>query len=372
MNAVGLIFADSYDVDLDELTEKRTLAAVSFGGRYRIIDFKLSNLVNAGVQNIGIITTQKYGSLMSHIRAGSVWDLDRKQSSLRFLPPFATEGAGYVYENRLEALQANLAYLRECREKYVIFGSCNYIGNMDYRKMMDFHKESGAYITGLYCKNPINRQEELPVTTFEVDDSGEITKCRMAQMIDQGANIASNTYIMEREELISILERAEVEGNRSFRKDVLTPCIGKKKVMAYEAKETLLFVDDLSRYLMSNMELLRPEVREELFKNPKRPIITRVKDSAPTRYGPEAVATNSLIADGAIIEGTVKNSIIFRGVHVKKGATVENSVVMQDTTIGENVHLNYAVLDKDVVIKSGRLLSGYVTHPFHARKGTVI
>lgn len=372
MNAVGLIFADSYDADLGGLTELRTLAAVSYGARYRLIDFMLSNMANAGIRNIGIITTQKYGSLMWHVRSGTGWDLDRKSTGVRFLPPFATKTGSQAYENRLEAMQANLAYLRECKEKYVLFGSCNYAANIDFQAMLDFHEKSGAVVTGLYTKEAINKKPGNDVTQYVTDENGKILECKIVQNLTGGEKIAANTYIIEREELIRGLEETSRAGKKSFRKDVIPSFAAEGKAMAYEAKERLFFLDDLSSYLASNLMLLEPDVRYELLRNPKRPIITRVKDSAPTRYGTDAKATNSIIADGAIIDGEVRNSIVFRGARIKKGAVVENSVIMQDTTIGEGAKVNYAILDKKVIIQDSRLLSGYITHPFYAGKGTVI
>lgn len=372
MNAVGLIFADSYDVNMDELTEKRTLAAVSFGGRYRVIDFTLSNMVNAGIHDIGIILTQKYSSLMRHVRAGSEWDLDRKQSSLRFLPPFATEKVGNVFANRLEALQANLDYLKEVKEKYVLFSSSNYVANIDFEKMLKFHEKSAAKCTALITRHPIHKERDTPITSYDINDEGQIRDVDLACEISEADNMGISTFIMDREDLIDVLGKTAREGKMSFRRDVLADLIKTDKVMAYEAEESVLFLDDISCYLKSNMELLNQSVRDELFQNQKRPIITRVKDSAPARYGKNAKAVNSIIADGAIIDGEVRNSIIFRGVRVKKGAVVENSVIMQDTTVGEGAHINYAVMDKDVIIQDSRLLSGYITHPFYVGKGIVI
>ena len=373
MNAVGLIFADSYDVALDELTAQRTLAAIPFGARYRVIDFKLSNMVNAGIRNIGIITTQKYSSLMWHIRGGSFWDLDRKQSGIRFLPPYAYEGVNSNYENRLEAMLAHLDYLKECREKYVVFGCCNYVENVSYEDAMKMHVDTDATITCIYTKNPINKSTNLHVTTFEIDDDGKITGCYFEDKLNGSPkNVSANTFIIKREELIQLIEKASRSGGVSFRNDVLIPLVKQGKVMGCEATRPMLFLDDLSCYLKSNLKLLEPDTRKQLLKNEDRPIVTRVKDSAPTRYGKDALVTNSIIADGAIIDGEVRNSIIFRGVRVKKGAVVENSVIMQDSTIGTGAHLNYAVIDKDAVIQDGRLLSGYITHPFFAGKGVVI
>jgi glucose-1-phosphate adenylyltransferase len=372
MRAAGLIFADSYDVDLTNLTDKRTLAAVPFGARYRVIDFMMSSMVNADVRNVGIITSQRYHSLMRHIRGGEPWDLDRKRSGVDFLPPFSNTNNSVVYENRLEAFQANLMYLKEIPEDYIIFTSCNYVANIDFKRMLDFHISTGADITGMYTNSPINKQPELPVTEYRVEDDGRISDVRVAPGHIDGMKIAANTYIMGREKLIASVEESIRDGRKSFRRDILSEYVKHGKVMAYEAKETLLFLDDTSNYLKSSLRLLDKNIRDEIFHNEGRPIVTKVKDSAPTKYGPEAKVCNSLIADGAQIDGEVRNSIIFRGVKIKKGSLVENSVVMQDTTVGECVRLNYAVLDKNVYINDGRMLSGYITHPFYVGHRVII
>ena len=367
MNAFGLIFADSYDVALEKLTEHRTLAAVPFGGRYRVIDFTLSNLANAGIRNIGIITTQKYDSLMRHVRAGAEWDLNRKQTGITFLPPYASEDIQKsVYENRLEAMQSNLAYFRDVHEKYVIMTSCNYVGNVDFAKMLEYHIKNGADITGLYTKTPQNKDASVPATEFILNEDKTIADVEITTEIKEGACVSANAYIMEREYLLDVLEKT-IRGNlTSFRSHVLIEAIAEgRKVLAYEAPETLLFLDTMTGYMKSNFELFDRDIRSELFYNEYRPVITRVKDSAPTRYSSDAKVTNSIIADGAVIEGEVHNSIIFRGVRVKKGAVVENSIIMQDALVGEAARLNYTVLDKGSRINDCRMLSGYITHPFY-------
>lgn len=370
MDAVGIIFADAYDVDLDQLTRTRTLAGVPFGGRYRIVDFNLSSMVNSGIRNVGIITTQHYSSLMGHVRAGSEWDLDRKTSHLTFLPPFSLNGNNVIYENRLEALLANIHYLTDVKEKYVIMSSCNFIANIDFEKMLDYHIKSGANVTGLYVSRLVNPKNDVVSTVYSVED-GMITDIKIGSDRHEGMFYAANTYVIEREYLIKLLKDLDGRG-KSFRTDVVMPEVKAGKAAAYDGGETVLFLDNLQGYLQANLSLLDRDIRNEIFYNRERPIITEVKDSAPTKYGENAEVRNSMIADGSVIEGKVVNSIIFRGCTVKKGAVVENSVVMQDSTVGENVKLGYAVLDKKTIINDNRMLFGYITHPFFVEKGVMI
>lgn len=372
MNAVGLIFADNYDVDIDDLTEKRTLAAIPFGARYRLIDFAISNMANSGVLNIGIITTTKYESLMGHVRSGSEWDLDRKRSGLTILSPFSFRSAKTRYENLLEALQANRAYLASSKEKYVLIASCNNIGNVDYQAMMDSHIATGARVTCLCTSSPRNKEEGVPATEYITADDGTLKDVIFTDHAEPGAKIAANTYIMDRLDLLDLVDESIEQNKKSFRKDVLMPIMKTSAIMAFETKETLLYMDNVSAYLKGNLALLDKDIRDEFFRQETRPVITRVSDSSPGFYGQGSNVSNSIIAAGTVIEGEVRNSVIFRGVHIKKGAVVENSVINQYSVIGEDAKLNYAVLDKGVIINDKRMLSGYVTHPFVVKTYTVI
>ena len=373
MNMLGLIFADEHSSNISDLTTRRTFAAIPFGARYRIIDFFISNMTNSGVRNIGVVATTKYESLMGHVRYGGEWDLHRRKTGLTVLPPFSFFNGEERYENILEALQANINYIKENSEPYVLFTCCNAIGNIDYSAMLDQHIASGARFTCLCTKNPTNKTEGMQTTEYVLDEDNRIEDILIHHHdMTPGAYVATSTYIMGREDLLDILSDSLEKNKMSFRKDVLKPALKDSKVMAYVTDETLLFVDSVASYLKSNLDLLDAGVRKELFGQELRPIITRAGNSSPAFYGDASKSTNSIIAAGSVIEGTVRNSVIFRNVHVKKGAVVENCVINQDCTIGEGAVLNYAVLDKNVMINDKRLLSGYVTHPFFVKKDSVI
>lgn len=372
MRMLGLIFADDRDEQVSEITTKRDYAAIPFGARYRLVDFFISNMTNSGVRNIGVIATTRYESLMEHVRYGMEWDLHRRNSGLTVLPPFSYYNANLRYENVLEALQANISYIKSSREPYVLFTCCNAIGNIDYSAMLEHHISTEARFTCLCTKDPVNRDPAVPATEYLVDDEGRITDILIGAEGRDDALTATNTYIMNREDLLQILDESLDQNKTSFRSDILGPALGNSRVMAYVTDETLLYVDSIASYLQSNLALLDPKIRRELFFQETRPIITRAGNSSPAYYGQDSEATNSIIAAGTVIEGTVRNSVIFRGVRIKKGAVVENCVINQDCTIGEGARLNYAVLDKGVIINDRRQLSGYITHPFLAQSKTVI
>ena len=372
MNMLGLIFADDHDARISDLTLKRTFAAIPFGARYRLVDFFISNMTNSGIRNIGVIATTKYESLMGHVRYGGEWDLNRRKSGITVLPPFSFYSGEARYENILEALQANLSYIAKSKEEYVLFTCCEAIGNIDYSAMLEQHIKTGARFTCLCTKTPLNKEYGVNTTKYTIDKDNRITNIQIKKDYKPGDLVSTNTYIMSREELLDILTQSIDLNKKSLRRDVLIPALKQSKVMAYVTEEKLTYIDTVSSYLKSNLALLDPELRHELFRQELRPIITRAGNSSPAYYGEDSQTTNSIIAAGSVIEGTVRNSIIFRNVRIKKGAVVENCVINQDCTIGEGAVLNYAVLDKGVLINDKRLLSGYVTHPFFVKPDSVI
>lgn len=373
MNALGIIFANKHDIALDELTDYRTLGAVPFGGRYRLIDFQLSNMVNAGILDIGVITRKNYQSLMRHIGSGSEWDLDRKQGGLTILPPFGGNiNTEDIYSNRLGALITNLEYIEDAKEKYAIITDCTYVANLNYEELLKVHEESGAKITGIYTKNARFVQDGIKNTYVNVTLDGQITDIVVSDEKQENLGYCLNTWIMEKEYLLNIIHDAIRYDKSSLRLDILRPLLAKEKIMGYETKGEVLCLNDLSSFIQANLALLEEKTRLDLFHSDNGPIVTRTRDSAPTRYGKDAKIQNSLIADGCIINGEVKNSVIFRGVEIGEGTKIENSVVMLDVTVGRNVILNYAIIDDNSTIHNSRGLSGYVTHPFFCQAKTTI
>ena len=373
MNALGIIFANKHDIALEELTDYRTLGAVPFGGRYRLIDFQLSNMVNAGILNVGVITRKNYQSLMRHIGSGSEWDLDRKQGGLTILPPFGGNvDTKDIYSNRLGALLTNLEYIEDSKEKYAIITDCTYVANVNFEELLRVHEESGAKITGIYSKKARFVQDGIKNTYVNVNLDGRITDLIVSKEKHDNLGYCLNTWIMEKEYLLDILHDAVRNEKESLRLDIIKPILSEEKIMGYENPGEVLCLNDISSFTQANLALLEEDTRLDLFHSDNGPIITRTRDSAPTRYGKHAKVENSLIADGCIIDGEVKNSVIFRGVEIGEGTKIENSVVMLDVTVGRNVILNYAVIDDNSTIHDARALSGYVTHPFFCAAKTTI
>ena len=379
MTAAGLIFSNIHDQRIPELTRMRTIASVPFGCKYRLIDFPLSNMVNAGIDKVGIVTHNNYQSLLDHIGTGKDWDLARRSGGIKILPPFITAydnaSASKLYTTRLEALYGVLNFIRRCNEDYIVMSDCDIICNIDIADVLKTHVSTGADITIVTKKiNPNYYPLSNDIETVSADCDGNITDVsEYTPTEDQGQiEISMNVMVMQRLLLYRMLLDANARGSNSFYRDIVRKNIGKLKIMTYRYAGYYSLVGSLASYFSASMKLLESDVRTGLFAVDNRPIYTKVRNSAPTKYIEGASVKNSIVADGCVIEGTVENSILFRGVRVGKGTVVQNSILMQDTYVGGDAYLNCVISDKNVMIKDGRNLSGHETMPFFLGKGVII
>lgn len=363
-NVLGIIYSNAYDSLLSELTSVRTMGSVPFAGRYRLIDFVLSSMVNSNIGKIGVSTKANYQSLMDHLGSGKPWDLSRKRDGITFLPPFA----GEKYENRINALEAMLPYISKSTNEYVLMADCNVVCNLDYTAIIDAHKASGADITVAYKRGIAPRLSH--VMTFDIGEDAKISAIKVGEATDTACDYSLNIIVMSRVLLERLLRSAQIMGAKNFERDILAANVNSLNIKGYKIDTYAKVIDSLQSYYDISMELLSGEYRD-LFA-PENPVYTKVRDDMPAIYGICADATNSLIADGCIIKGKVENSILFRGVHVAEGAVVKNSIIMQDSFISANAKVNCAILDKDVVIKPGREISGAETYPLYIGKGITV
>ena len=377
MNAVGIIFSNIHDKSIPELTSRRTMASVPFGARYRLIDFPLSNFVNSNIGNVGVITHYNYQSLMDHIGTGKDWDLARRSGGIKILPPFITAydntGASGLYTTRLEALEGILNFITRASEEYAVLSDCDTICNIDLKEILRFHEEKGADITIVAKKENLERGMVGRQTVIETDDSMRITDIAEQTSNMSGERfICMNILLMKRNFLRGLVLDAIAHNYHSFYRDSMGRNLAACRFFVYEHKGFHAAITSPSEYYRCNMQLLNRTVREDLFGIEDRPIYTKVRNSPPTKYAEGAKVSNSLLADGCVIEGTVENSIIFRGVRVGRGCVVRNSILMQDTYVGSGTSLNCVITDKDVLIGDCCCLSGHETRPFYLEKGARI
>jgi glucose-1-phosphate adenylyltransferase len=373
MTAVGLIFSNIHDNSIPELTRMRTIGSVPYGGRYRLIDFAISSMVNSDITKIGIVTHNNYQSLLDHLGNGKDWDLARRSGGIKILPPyissFENAASNKYYTSRLEALMGTVNFLNRCTEDYVVMSDCDVICNIDLADVISKHVESGADITFVTKKGDLTRvnQKEI-ITAMDSDENGNVCDVSERKVSDGASQIYVNILVIARTHLLNIIEESIAKGYTSFLHDIIIKNVGKANFKVYNYDGWYAQIGSMAGYFDCSMKLLDANVREQLFGVKNRPVLTKVRNSAPTRYCSGAKVTNSVVAEGCIIEGTVENSIIFRGVHVGKGAVVKNSVLFQDTYVCPNVNLNCVITDKNVVIRDGRNLSGHESMPFYIGK----
>lgn len=369
-NVLGLVFANMHDTTLGDMTKNRTMGSVMFGGRYRLIDFPLSNMVNSGISEVGVITKSNYQSLLDHLGSAREWDLARKKGGLYILPPFGNVEST-LYRGRIEAIYGAMSFIKHSRAKYVILSDCDVVTNIDYKPIVAAHIESGADITAVAHTGVYSSDDIKTSTVFNVDADKNVTSVLINPDISGTCTTSLNVFVMSMDFLIETVNDAMARGNVSFERNILQEKCRELKIKIYEYDNYFSKLNSPESYFKSNMALLEPENARKLFV-PKRSIYTKVSDNAPVKYDLDSKVSNSLIADGCIIEGEVENSVLFRGVKVGKGAKVKNCILMQGTVVGDNAELNYLITDKNVSICENHILTSSPQYPMYVGKGASV
>lgn len=370
-NVLGLIFASLHDSTVVELTKQRTMGSIMFGGRYRLIDFPLSNMVNSGITEVGVITKSNYGSLLDHLGTGREWDLARKKGGLHLLPPFSQNTGDGVYRGRLEALNNVWNYVEHSKCEYVVLADCDYVCNINFEEVIKQHIATEADITAVYGKFRYTEDSGACVDVLEMDEEGRIKSVLIDPQIAGDCNICLDMYVMRKDFLSKLVKDAASRNQYSLIRDCLQARLNEFKFMGYCFDGYFSRIDSVKSYFEANMALLDPENRMALFR-PNSPIYTKIGDNGPVKYGLDSKVSNSLIADGCVIEGTVENCILFRGVKVGKDSVVKDCVLMQGTVIGNNCALTAVITDKNVETADGRVLTGSDSYPLYIGKNAKI
>lgn len=369
-NVLGILFANSHDELLPELSANRTMSSIPFGGRFRLIDFQLSGMVNSGMSTVGIITKSNYQSLLDHVGSGRQWDLARSDGGLTILPPYGRVDSG-LYTGKLEALMGAIGFIQKTPCEYVVISDCNIVNNADYSKLTEAHISSGADITCVVSTGDYTQEETADSVTFETDENARITSTIINCARAGRHTLSLNAYILKKKLLIDLVNDLIPRGKYNFDRDVLQALCGKLNIMAYEYSGYYSRIYSLGSYYSASMELLNPENLGKLILK-KKPVYTKVRDDAPSKYGLSSSVKNSLVADGCIIDGIVENSILFRGVKIAKGAVVKDSILMQDTVVGKSTQVSNIITDKEVVIGDELCLSSAKGSPLYIAKRRVL
>ena len=367
----GIIYAYHSSPALGDLVVPRTSASLPFCSRYRLIDFALSSMTNAGIRDVGVIMQRDYQSLLDHLGSGKDWDLSRLSGGLSLLPPFGMHDSNIgKYNGCMEALSAVRSYINSIKQSHVVLFRSDLAVNLDLREIFDSHLASGCDITAV-CADCAFKAGGSDIKF--VPDTPNTSK----QMLfsDYGKNAALSSievYIIRKSLLVELLDWSHANGKHHFHRDALAHYLDEGGTVGlYYHKGYTAHISSVSNYYCANMDMLNQDCRRDLFSD-ENPIYTRGRSSVSTYYGDMASAKNSLVADGCYIEGELNNCVLFRGVRVKKGAKLSNCVIMQDAIIGENAVLNHVIADKYTAFSNDLVLSGSSVLPIIVPKGKTV
>ena len=369
MNVMGLIFTN--DATMGELTNKRTMASIPFGGRYRQVDWALSNLSCAGVRHVGIISRHSYQSLMNHIGDGEEWGLELEEGGLEFLTPFAQSTVS-TYRGKLESIANAMDFLEYGDEdELVVMIDSAILSNIDLNKLMNAHIASGKDITVVTKAGVCNGEKKIDLA-IKVED-GEIKDMAVDYIADSSYVASMDIFVLSKKFLINSVKYLIARDKFHMDRDLVMGGWqhGRVSVNAYEFDGVALFNESIDEYFQNSMSLLNKEIRADLFEG-AHPIYTKVRDRVPTYYGEGCEVENCLIADGCFLEGEVEDSILFREVSIAKDAEVENCIIMNDAVIGEGAELKYVILDKNVTVTPGAKLIGTKRSPIIVKRGETV
>ncbi len=370
MKAMGIIFSNIYDSSLGELTNHRTVASLPFGGRYRQIDFPLSNMSNSGIYKVGIITKYNYRSLMDHLGTCSAWDLNRKNEGVVFLPPFAEGNTGAVYKGKLEALYSAVHFIDNPLYDYVVICDSTVLCNIDFGKVIEQHVAAGNDVTVVSAA--MKSDKKCPLV-LKANQRARVTEMKIDARPGAKELVGMGMFVIGREMLVEAIRDAYSRGYVHFERDYLQRKFndGELKIGAFAFDGVLLQNNDKDSYYANNMALLDRAVRDGIFLADS-PIYTKVRDEAPTYYAEGSRLSNCIIADGCVLRGVAEDSVIFRQVTIEKDAHVRSSIIMQGTKIGEGAVLDCVILDKNVTVSPGVCLKGTPKHPVIVKKGETV
>lgn len=366
----GIIFSYEKYTELRELIAHRVHGSIPFACDYRVVDFMLSNMVNAGITDVGVIMHGKCQSMLDHLGSGKSWDLSRNHGGLTLLPAFAyNEKRGNIdgrFRGKVEALGCVMDYLQHIRQDYVVLADSDRVINLPLQEVLQEHIRTGADITCVCTKKPGDSTN----TYVQLDETGRI--CDVAFDLNNPTGYRClNIFVLSKEFLIDTVKDCVAHNWFSFRSHILQRMCIDHNFRAYVWDGYAARINSVAAYYERSMELLDANVRAELFTK-ERPIFAKENDAASTYIDPTGACVNSLIADGCDIQGSVKNCVLFRGVTVEKGATVENSILFKGTTVKSGTMLRCVIADKNAVFNENVTLMGHEKYPVVVAKDTEV
>lgn len=370
MNVMGIIFAS--DATMGDLTNKRTTASLPFGGRYRQVDFQLSNLTCAGIRHIGIISRQNYQSLMNHVGSGQEWGLELGEGGLEFLTPFAMS-TNVAYRGKLENLYFAMDFLEYGpADELLVMADATVLCNIDMNAVLNAHVASGKDITVVAKAGVANGVRQLDLA-LKLGENGEVADVAVDYAAPADYLASMDLFVMSKAWLIEQVKEHVAHSRYHMDRDLVMGLWQKNPaaVNVYQFDGIALYNETVEDYFYNTLSLIKKDVRHDLF-GANHPVYTRVRDRVPTYYGENSGIKDCIIADGCMLEGEVANSVLFRQVTIEDGAQVSDCVIMNDSVVGAGADLKYVILDKDVTVRPGAKLYGTAKNPIIVKRGEMV
>ena len=356
MKAIGIILAGGNNSRMQELSNKRAIAAMPIGGNYRSIDFALSNMSNSHIQTVAVLTQYSARSLNEHLSSSKLWDFGRKQGGLFVFNPTVTVDNSWWYRGTADAMYQNINFLKKSHEPYVIITSGDCVYKMDYNKVLDYHIEKKADIT-VVCKDMPAGTDVSRFGVVRMNEDARIIEFEEKPMVSHSNTISTGIYIVRRRQLIEMLERSAAENRWDFVTDILIRYKNMKHIYGYKMKEYWSNIATVESYYETNMDFLKPDVRSYFFREEPK-IRSKVDDLPPAKYNVGSDVHNSLIASGCIINSKVENSVLFKKVFVGKNCVIKNSIILNDVYIGDNTHIENCIVESRDTLRANTYYCG--------------
>lgn len=356
MKAIGIILAGGNSERMQELSQKRAIAAMPVGGGYRCIDFALSNMTNSGVKKVAVLTQYNARSLNEHLSSSKWWDFGRKNGGLYVFSPTITADNGWWYRGTSDAIYQNIDFLKRSHEPYVIIAAGDGVYKLDFEKVLEYHIDKKADIT-IVCKQMPAGTDVSRFGVVALDEDGKVVEFQEKPQDAHSNIISTGIYIMRRRQLIEMLEKSAQEDRHDFVNDILVRQQSIKQIYGYKMEGYWNNISSVESYYQTNMDFLNPEIRSVFCKEEPH-IYSKVDDLAPAKYNVGSNVRGSLVASGCIINGEVENSILFKKVFVGKNCVIKNSVILNEVYIGDNTRIENCVVESRETIRANTYING--------------
>lgn len=357
MRAIGIILAGGNSSRMGELSAKRAVAAMPIVGSYRAIDFTLSNMTNSHIQKVAVYTQYNSRSLNEHLNSSKWWDFGRKQGGLYLFTPTITATNSYWYKGTADALYQNISFLKSAHEPYVVIASGDAVYKLDYNKVLEEHIATGADIT-VVCKDIQPGEDDINrFGVVKLADDNRVISFEEKPIVAETNTASIGVYVVRRRQLIELLEACAAEGRSDFVNDILVRYKNVKKIYAYKLDSYWRNIGTIDSYFKTNMDFLKKDIRDYFFRQ-HSDVYSKVEDLPPAKYNGDAAVSNSLIASGSIINGTVEDSVLFKKVYIGNNCVIKNSIILNDVHIGDNCYIENCIVESRDTLRANTVHTG--------------